>query len=477
MNKKRVVLPVVALSAALIVAFSSICIERKVQYSKITEAQELTQKETVHLNLLLKQEYPERTSSIKNLPYKIPNPSLDIWAKSAIIIDVDTGDILYEKNADEVIPPASMTKLVTMFYVEECIKEGLFNYDTVVPLSPETWACNMPPHSSLMFLGEGQIVTVEELLQGLSVCSGNDAATALAKLILEKLNVTGIDTVDELMAEFVHSMNGLAEGLGLTRTHFVDSSGYSENNSTTAREMATFIRFYLKNHPNSLERFHSLPEFTYPKERNLAPGDKIQTQDWSNGLTRHITMPITQKNTNPLLGKLPGCDGLKTGYIDESGYNLSLTATRNGTRLLSVTMGGPGNNTSEGQAGRVHDGTELMEWAFSRFNTMYSGDLGKSYFVKAYGAKERGLNLVNPRMESTFCVPYILGANQQENLAAVKIEVEVPDYIFGEVEQGKQYGQIKIILGEYVLDTIPLVADRSIEKSNGFYTLVDNIIK
>ena len=401
---------------------------------------------------------------LKELPYTLPNLGINVGADAAILIDVSNGCVIWEKNADKVIPPASMTKLFAMYVVEQEIAAGRLHYDDVIPLPPECWACNMPPHSSLMFLGKGQIVTLEELLLGLSICSGNDAAYALAYAVCGSMD------------EFVNRMNEVAWNAGLTHTHFVESSGYSEQNTTTAREMAAFSRLYILEHPDSLRRFHSVPSFTYPKEKNMAPGDRYGAQDWSNGLPEKITMGITQENTNPLLGKLAGCDGLKTGFIDESGYNLTLTASRNGTRFLSVTMGGKGKNTQEGQAGRVKDGTELMETAFSIFRDYDLNEIADSYFVKVYASKTKALNLVPAAELEPLCVPFITGNSIAENLQNVQINITMPDYLQGQITAGAEYGQIKITLGDYLLQTIPLVADRSTEKAGWVVCLADGLI-
>ena len=358
-----------------------------------------------------------------------------------------------------------MTKLFAMYVVEEEVLQGRMNYSDVIYLPPECWACNMPPHSSLMFLGKGQIVTLEELLLGLSICSGNDAAYALAYAVCGS------------MEDFVERMNQAALDAGLTHTHFVESSGYSELNVTTAREMAAFCRLYILKHPGSLKKFHSVASFTYPKERNMALGDRYGAQNWSNGLPESITMGITQENTNPLLGRLAGCDGLKTGYIDESGYNLALTVTREGTRFLSVTMGGKGNNTKEGQAGRIADGTEIMETAFSIFRDYDLSNLQTSYFVKLYAAKEKGLNLIAAYKPQAVCVPFVTGNSIVENLQNVSINVIMPDYLQGQITAGAEYGKIQITLGNYILQTIPLVADRSTEKAGWITCLADLIIK
>ena len=437
---------------------------RATQFKKLDMAEPLAFEQTAQLQLELKNTYLDQNELLKPLPYNLPDLGINVGAEAAILIDVSNGDIVYEKNADKVIPPASMTKLFAMYVVEQEVAAGRLHYNDIIPLPPECWACNMPAHSSLMFLGKGQIVTLEELLLGLSICSGNDAAYALAY------------TVSGSMDDFVERMNQTALDAGLTHTHFVESSGYSEQNVTTAREMAAFCRLYILEHPDSLKRFHSVPSFTYPKEKNMAPGDRYGTQDWSNGLPEKITMGITQENTNPLLGRLAGCDGLKTGYIDESGYNLALTVVRDGTRFLSVTMGGKGKDTKEGQAGRVADGTALMETAFSIFRDYDLSGLQNSYFVKVYASSQKAVNLIAAYNPNTVCVPFVTGSSIAENLQNVQINVVMPDYLQGQITAGVEYGKIQITLDNYILDTIPLVADRNTNKANWLVCLADGII-
>jgi len=464
MKKNRLVKIVFSSCVGVIVLFCVLVIIRTGVYKQTKEAEILSGEQSYELQNFLLENYRERYDLVQPIPYNLTKPELDVWAESAILIDVANGQILYEKNADEVIPPASMTKLFAMYVVDQEVAAGNLNYEDYIELPPESWACNMPPHSSLMFLGEGQKVTLEELLLGLSICSGNDAAYALAY------------TVCGNMEDFVERMNLVAENLGLKNTHFVESSGYSEENTTTAREMAKFARIYILQHPDSLRRFHSVEKFTYPKEQNMAPGDYVHAQDWSNGLPSHITMSITQENTNPLLGLLEGCDGLKTGYIDESGYNLSLTAKRENTRFLSVTMKGPGNNAREGQQGRINDGLELMEYGFSSFKDLDISVYNKPNFTKVYGSKQRAVNLVPAFNFDVETIPFISGENLEENIKNVKIDVEVPRYLFGAMEQGQICGKIIISLEGYTLDTIPLVCDRTTRKTNFLLTLVDKMI-
>ncbi len=453
MKKSRVIkICAISVPAVLVLAFFIFTGVRSSQFSKLTQAEPVFYTRVSSTGLL------------KPLPYILPDLGIQVGAESAILIDISNGSIIWEKSADEVIPPASMTKLFAMYVVEQEIAAGNLHYDDIIPLPPECWACNMPPHSSLMFLGKGQIVTLEELLLGLSICSGNDAAYALAYAVCGS------------MEAFVERMNQVAYDAGLTHTHFVESSGYSEQNTTTAREMAAFCRLYILEHPDSLRRFHSVPSFTYPKAKNMAPGDRYGSQDWSNGLPEHITMGVTQENTNPLLGKLDGCDGLKTGFIDESGYNLALTVNRNGTRFLSVTMKGQGRDSREGQQGRIADGTAIMETAFSIFRDYDLSFIEDSYFVKVYASKTKALNLVPAWREDTICVPFITGNSIAENLQNVQVTVTKPEYLKGQINAGAEYGQIKITLGDYVLQTIPLVADRSTEQAGFITCLADGLI-
>ena len=467
-EKKRIprIVPISICTIALIaISFFTFTGIRAYNFSKLTQASPLSNEQTGFFKAYLSSTYYEQNRILKPLPYDFSTQKPDVYAESAILIDVSNGNILYEKDADQVIPPASMTKLFAMYVVDEAVSEGKFSYNDIIPLPPECWACNMPPHSSLMFLGEGQIVTLEELLLGLSICSGNDAAYALAY------------TVSGSMEAFIDKMNQVARDLGLFNTHFVESSGYSEENTTTAREMATFARVYLNKHPESLKKFHSVPSFTYPKAHNMAPGDVYGPQDFSNGLPRHITMGITQKNTNPLLDILEGCDGLKTGYIDESGYNLALTVQRDGTRFLSVTMRGPGNSTREGQAGRIHDGTELMEYAFSNFKDFYDLEKIKPYFVKIYGAKTNSALLYPAYTPESFTIPLASSDTPEKILSSVEINVHFPERLSAPILQGQECGSITVEANGAIIDSIPLVADRTAQKANFIVRAADSFIR
>lgn len=462
-SKQTLVKLLISSATAILILFIGLIAIRSAKLKNAVPP-ELTHLQQVELETIIYENFPERNTLIHELPFKSSKADLNIFAESVILIDTATGDILYEKNADEIIPPASLTKLFAMYVVEQEVENGNLSYDSLIPIPKEAYACNMPPHSSLMFLGEGHKVTLEELILGLSIASGNDAAYALAY------------TISGSMEAFIERMNAVAQSLGLKNTHFVEASGYSEENSTTAREMAAFCRMYLNKYPQSLQKFHSVKSFTYPKPQNMADGDTYKAQDWSNGLPAHITMGITQKNTNPLLDILKGCDGLKTGYIQESGYNLALTAVNNDTRFLSITMKGPGNNTQQGQEGRIHDGTELMNYAFGSFADYNDTQSIKDYRIFVPGSKEISINLTPVYKETAVCVPYLTGNSIKENLSNVRITVELPSKLKGKILAGTQYGLITITLEDYILEQIPLVADRTVKSRNVLFSLIDNIV-
>lgn len=467
-TKKIIRISLASAASALFISFLGTVCVRAVTLRKSPALEELSPAQKTFLNLSLDESYPERKNILHPLPYPAEPAALNVWAKSAIAVNVENGCVIYEKNADEIIPPASMTKLFVMYVIMEEIEKGNASLSDIVPLPPETWAANQPPHSSLMFLGKNQKATLEEIITGLDVCSGNDAANAIALYLFGNVD------------SFVQKINHLAEEFGLENTHFFDASGYSEKNTTTAREMASFAQKYIRRFPETLHKFHSVPGFKYPKEENLAPEDRMlptRYQDFSQELPQHIYMPIYQKNTNPLLGILEGCDGLKTGYIEESGYNLALTAKRENMRILSVTMGGPGKTSNEGQAGRVHDGTEIMEWAFKTFKNYQNPLVLRAYNIPVICANVQRMNIVPAWSPDALCVPVSAAKNPENAAEEVEINLVLPDFIKGQIEAGSEYGKIEYILNGRQLESIPLVADRPAQRANPWISAADEIAK
>ena len=388
---------------------------------------------------------------LSELPYEDDFMELNLSCGAAILIDAETGSILYEKNADRVIPPASMTKLVVMYVVFQEIATGAISLDDIVPLPPESWAVNAPPASSLMFLGEGQTVTLRELLLGLAVASGNDAAVAVAHYVSGSVD------------SFIERMNLEMKKLGLEKTHFVEPSGYSELNVTTPREFATFARQYILRYPEALRDYHSQLSISYPQEKNLP--------SWQIGKEH----PIYQQNTNKLLGLMEGCDGLKTGFIYESGYNLSLTVKRGDTRFISVTMQGAGSGSAEGNDYRIKDSTTLMEWAFANYKTCYMEDISP-ITVPVLGGNKNAVALV-PLHNRPLTIPDIVTeGNPADTESSLTYRVSVPSYLWGGFKAGDTVGTLEYMVGDKVLESVPIVAYSTVEEKQGLKKIVDSLV-
>ncbi|MCL1993152.1 MAG: D-alanyl-D-alanine carboxypeptidase [Spirochaetes bacterium] len=274
------------------------------------------------------------------MPYMETAPELR--SRAAVMIDVETGTVIFAENPHMEIPPASLTKLMTMHLVKRAVADGHFSLDDVVPFGEESWAENQPPRSSLMFLGPGQVVTMREIMIGLAVPSGNDAAVAAAV------------HVSSTVEDFVHEMNLEAQRMGLSSTRFVEPSGVSPYNMTTAADFAAFSREYVRLHPQSLTDFHSIRNFAFPTASHMLPG--------------YHPRVIVQNNNNTLLRLFPGTDGLKTGFIGASGFNIALTAERDHTRFVTVILGAPA--VAGGARIREADGNDLFGWAFENFRTV-----------------------------------------------------------------------------------------------------------
>ena len=348
-----------------------------------------------------------------------------IHARSVLVTSAETCEILYEKNADERIPPASLTKLVAMYTALRAVKAGEISLEDRVLLPEESWARNIPPGSSLMFLGPGQTVTLDEILTGMAVVSGNDAAIALA------YHVSGS------VPDFVARMNHEVTRLGLKHTVFAEPSGLSEENCTTAREFARFALQYIREFPEALARYHSTKEFSYPKADNILPG--------------HDDTTITQQATNTLLSTLPGCDGLKTGFIYESGFNICLTAERNNVRYVAVLMGGPGNTIREGVRIRNRDGSSVMEWVFANRSLRPAAEC-IPVPLTVWGGAGDGVWAI-PAETEAFIVP---------SGVTIEAQVRIPRWITAPVAAGERIGEVQYYADGKPVYAVPLVADRNI---------------
>ncbi|MDR2314677.1 MAG: D-alanyl-D-alanine carboxypeptidase [Spirochaetaceae bacterium] len=356
-----------------------------------------------------------------------------IRSPSAVLIDGKTGTLLYSFNPSLVISPASLTKLMTIHLALRQVAQGRISVDDIVELPPESWAENQPPRSSLMFLDRGHRVSLGELLLGLAVSSGNDAAVAVA------LHAA------PTMEAFVTMMNTEAGRLGLVSTRFFEPAGISSENTTTAMDFALFCKAYLQEHPSSTGLLHSVPVFAYPGSVNT-------------GTAKPPT--IVQYNHNALLGFVPGVDGLKTGHITEAGYNIALSALRGNTRLIAVLLG------EETEEDRDRDGETLLNWGFDNFITI---DINAGYLpsVRIWGGGEKYIP-VKPG-ESTS----LTASNKRAGV--LEQEVKLIDDLKAPLAAGAAAG-VLIIRDEFgELKRIPLVLERPVYRGNFFRVVWDNI--
>jgi len=361
------------------------------------------------------------------VPYTENAPQ--IGSRAAVLIDAETGALIFSKNPDDEIPPASLTKLMTMHLAMKEISLGRAFYDELIPVTVESWAQSQPPRSSLMFLAPGQIVSLREIMLGLAIPSGNDAAVALALRFAPSMEL------------FARMMTEEASRMGLSVTRFVESSGISEYNMTTAAEFAYFCSQYIKLHPEALREFHSVPVFSYPMAHNVAE------------IYRSNPRTITQENRNNLLKTFAGVDGLKTGYIDEAGYNIALTAQRDDTRFIAVILGAPESRF------RDDDGSRLLSWAFDNFKTVRTGDISIER-ERLWKGKENEVKLVIG--ESADFTSPIDRAN------TLKYEAVIPNPLIAPLPAGFQAGYL-VISDEYgELNRVPLITAYSYEQGNIF---------
>ncbi|MBB3113776.1 D-alanyl-D-alanine carboxypeptidase (penicillin-binding protein 5/6) [Paenibacillus phyllosphaerae] len=263
--------------------------------------------------------------------------SLGIDAEAAILIDAATGQVLYELNADEIRPPASMTKLMTEYIVLEEIKAGRQNWDTVVTASLA--AASTPPDGSQIYLAEGDQHPLKDLYVAMAVGSANDATIALAD------HIAGSEEA------FVAKMNEAAKNLGLTTAHFTSATGLLDTTVISARDLAKFSRILLDSHPEFLD-YSKISTYKF-RERDTDP-----MVNWNWMLESHKTNPDT-----PSIAQFsyPGVDGMKTGYISAAGYCFAGTAKQGDLRLISVVMG------TDSKEARFRETAKLYNYGFSNF--------------------------------------------------------------------------------------------------------------
>lgn len=301
-------------------------------------------------------------------------PSLQ--CQSAILIDQHSGKVLFEKNADEKIPPASMTKLFLLYLALEGEKNGKWDMKRTEEVLEEADFHRQPPLSSLMFLETGDLVSMEELLWGLMISSGNDAAVALSQFMYKSVS------------ECVVQMNRVAKESSLKSTFFEEPSGYSPKNVTTARDFARFCSKLWKEFPAGVEKFCSQTSFSYPKAKNKP--------SWRNS-----SQPtVFQMNHNELIGRKEGVKGFKTGYISQSGANIALVYTPKESCFIAVLMGGVGEDSMQRSLNRTVDALSLLSWAENHCQTVTIKGPSSLFVLEKKSGKKLPVFSVGERIES-----------------------------------------------------------------------------
>lgn len=300
--------------------------------------------------------------AIAAVPTNAANPPFDTPAPIAYMEDLSSGAVLYAKDADRRIPPASMAKMMTVYVAFDLIKQGKLKLDQQIEVMPETWR-KWHSQGSTMFLAVGEKPTVSDLLKGIVTLSGNDACVVLAE---------GIAGTEEA---FVGLMNQQAKKLGLTNSQFGTSNGWPDEGRTfvTARDLAHLAKATIQDHPQLYKDYYALHSFSW-------------------GKTMGAGAAISQANRDPLLGKVAGADGLKTGHTDEAGYGFTGSAEQGGRRLIMVVAG------LDTYGGRAEESVKFMNWGFRAWSPRPIVGKGKPVGdVEVQGGGSSTVSVIAPR--------------------------------------------------------------------------------
>lgn len=342
-------------------------------------------------------------------------------AKAYILIDVNSGKIIAEKNSEERLPPASLTKMMTLYVISHALHHEQIHLTDSVRVSKDAWKIG----GSRMFIKEGQQVPVEDLLKGIIVDSGNDACVAMAEYVGGTEN------------SFTDIMNQQAQNLGMKNSHFTDSTGLPDPNLyTTAKDLAILGRALIVDFPQYYD-WYKQKWFTY------------------NG--------IRQPNRNRLLWRDNQVDGLKTGHTNEAGFCLVSSAKRENMRLLAVVLGEPNDSS------RADDSEKLLNYGFRFFEThqLYKSGQSVAELPLYKGTVDKvsiGLN-----QEQFITIP----TGQYQRLT---ITTKAPSYLEAPIKKGDKVGDLVVQFDNNVVSTRPVYALQDVE-SGGFFTRAKDSIR
>ena len=347
------------------------------------------------------------------LPQRVRGAALEVAGKSAVLMDAETGTVIYESNAHEPLAPASVTKVMTMLLVMEAIDSGKIGWDDTVTAS-ETAAAK---GGSQIYLKVGETMTVSDMVKSIAVSSANDCACAMAE------HLAGSE------AGFVEQMNQRAEELGMKDTNFVNCTGLDDapeaaQHKTSAHDIALMSRELLKNHPD-IKKFTTIWMDT--------------VRDGAFGLA----------NTNKMVRFYSGCTGLKTGFTSGAGYCLSAAAERDGMELIAVVMG---SATSQERFAACKS---MLDYGFANF-ALYAPAMEEDTAIPVTLGKAKTVRAV-PGSDASLLV-------EKTQLSSVTTEITLEEGVTAPVSKGQRLGTLTVKAGDRVLSRVPLVAEEGVER-------------
>ena len=351
--------------------------------------------------------------------FTLNSNAIESIAKTALLIDLSTGEVLLDKNSEERTYPSSMTKIMTALMAFEKIKDGTLSMDQEFLISKKAWKMG----GSKMFIEVDKKVKVSDLLLGVVVQSGNDASIAIAE---------GISGSEET---FAIEMNNLAKKIGLTNTNFVNSSGWpNDNHYTTAKDLAKIAEYTLNEHPELYEMY-AITEFTYGG--------------------------IKQDNRNPLLYSFDGTDGFKTGHTQAAGYGLVGSAERGDRRLLLVLNG------LETSRSRAQESLRLMDWGFNNFQLVDFYKQGEVVIEATTWLGKQEKVKLSSQQDISVSIP-------KTHISDMKVEVLIEEPIPTPISINDQVGLVQISYADKKLQ-YPLLASENIEQK-GFFSRITSAL-
>lgn len=352
----------------------------------------------------------------------IEQPQMDNSAY--ILMDYDTGTVLAQKNANQPFPPASMTKMMTSYIIEQRLLKGTLKETDPVLMTPDAW-CRGSSEESCMYVPVNQKAPVIDMLKGIIIQSGNDAAKAMAQ------HVAGSENA------FADLMNEEAKKIGMTQTHFVNATGMpAEGHQSSPNDMALLAKAIIKN-SSKYYPLYSQKEFTYNN--------------------------IKQGNRNALLFTDPTVDGLKTGHTENAGYCLTASSKRGDMRLISVIMG------SKSAQKRADESRDLLNWGFGHFATKIAAPAKQNFGkVPVNFGQVDSVNVVTANN-----LQVLLPKIQQDKITT---KIELPANVNAPLTQGQPVGKLYAILDGKPVASVPLVAETAVNQSGIFKRLWQHIV-